>query len=115
MSRFRSKLGVYLFGKVRRTDWLPVRETAKSMEQDQVDRSEESMSDYDSEDEDANVMPRDYEGDDHSISGESTDPSEPEDAAAMDADYAADEAIFAGWRANHQKSDYVAITPIIPW
>ena len=63
VSRFKSKAGIYLFGKVRRTDWLPVRETAKAMEQDQVDRSEESMSDYDSEDEEAMVQPRDYRGD----------------------------------------------------
>ena len=39
-SRFKSKAGIYLFGKVRRTDWLPVRETKQVMEQDQVDRSE---------------------------------------------------------------------------
>ena len=87
------------------------------MKKDQVDRGEESMSDYDSEEEEANVMPRDYKGDDdHSISGESTDPSEGEiDVEAKEAAYAADCAIFAGWRANHQQSDYVAITPIIPW
>ena len=74
MSRFKSKSGIYLFGKVRRTDWLPVRETAKAMEQDQVDRSEESMSDYNSEEEEAMVMPRDYKGDyADSISGDSDD------------------------------------------
>ena len=44
------------------------------MEQDQVDRSEESMSDYNSEDEEAMVMPRDYRGDyEESISGDSDD------------------------------------------
>ncbi len=64
-SRFKSKAGIYLFGKVRRTDWLPVRETQKAMEQDQVDRSEESMSDYDSEEEEVNAIPRDDGGEDY--------------------------------------------------
>ena len=73
-SRFKSKDGIYLFGKVRRTDWLPVRETAKAMEQDQVDRSEESMDEYDSEEEEAMVRPRDYDGGgDYSVSGDSDD------------------------------------------
>ena len=62
-SRFKSKAGIYLFGKIRRTDWLPVRESKQAMDQDQVHRSEESDSDYDSEDEDARARPRDYGGD----------------------------------------------------
>ena len=37
-----------MFGKVRRSDWLPARETRQAMEQNQVDRSEESMDEYDS-------------------------------------------------------------------
>ena len=54
---FKSKKGMYLFGKVRRTDWLPVRETKQSMQQDQIDRSEESAAEYDSEEEEAMAMP----------------------------------------------------------
>ena len=70
-SRFKSKAGIYLFGKIRRTDWLPVPETVQSMEQDQIDRSEESISDYDSEDEERECL-RDYDDDSQqSISGES--------------------------------------------
>ena len=65
-SRFRSKAGVYLFGKVRRTDWLPVRDTEQAMERDQLDRSEESMDEYDSEEEDAEVRPLDYCHSEHS-------------------------------------------------
>ena len=43
------------------------------MEQDQLDRSEESMSDYDSGKQEAMVILRDYEGDDyHCVSAESS-------------------------------------------
>ena len=64
-SRFKSKKGIFLFGKVRRTDWLPVRETKQAMEQDQVDRGEESMSDYDSAEEEVMAIPRDSGGEDY--------------------------------------------------
>ena len=105
-SRFKSKAGIHLFGKVRRTDWLPVRETRKAMEQDQVDRSEESMSDYDSEEEEAMAIPRDYDEEYHdSISGESSDSYE-FDAEAMAEDYARTDAYFAGLRALHQSPGY---------
>ena len=50
-SRFKSKSGIYLFGKIRCTDWLPVRSIADPTEF--TDRGEESMSDYDSADDDA--------------------------------------------------------------
>ena len=63
-SRFKSKAGIYLFGKIRRTDWLPVRESKEAMEHDQVHRSEESDSDYDSDDEEARARPRDDGGED---------------------------------------------------
>ena len=63
-SRFKSKAGIYLFGKIRRTDWLPVRESKQAMDQDQVHRSEESDSDYDSEEEEVNAIPRDDGGED---------------------------------------------------
>ena len=59
-SRFKSKAGIYLFGKVRRTDWRPVRETAVAMEQDHNDRSEESDDDYDSDPEENAVRSRIY-------------------------------------------------------
>ena len=62
-SRSTNKAVIYMFGKVRRTDWLPVRETRTAMEQDQVDRSEEYMSEYDSEEEEAMVIPRGNDGD----------------------------------------------------
>ena len=61
-SRFKTRAGVYLFGKVRRTDWLPVRDTNESMHHDQVDRSEESMSEYDSEDEWERARDEDCDG-----------------------------------------------------
>ena len=64
-SRVKSRKGIYLFGKVRRTDWLPVRETKQAMQLDQVDRSEESMSDYDSEEEEVKATPRDDGGEDY--------------------------------------------------
>ena len=53
VSRFRSKGGIYLYGKVRRTDWRPVRTDRDAMKHDQVDRSEESMSEHDSSDDEA--------------------------------------------------------------
>ena len=86
-SRFKSKNGVYLFGKVRRTDWLPARDTREAMQHDQIDRSEESASDYDSEEEEAMAIPRDYDDDDDDDS-ESSDPYE-FDAEAMAEDFAA--------------------------
>ena len=61
-SRFKSKKGIHLYGKIRRTDWLPVRHSAKAMQHDQVERSEESMSEYDSSDDEAMFKPRDYDG-----------------------------------------------------
>ena len=59
-SRFKSKSGIYLLGKIRRTDWLPVRESTQAMDLDQLHRSEESDSDYDSEEEEAMATPRHY-------------------------------------------------------
>ena len=49
--RFKSQKGIHLFGKVRRTDWRPVRETEAAMEKDQNFRSKQSEDDYDSADE----------------------------------------------------------------
>ena len=51
-SRFKSMSGIYLFGKIRCTDWLPVRPMAEH-DMDATVRGEESMSDYDSADDDA--------------------------------------------------------------
>ena len=65
-SRFKSNAGIYLYGQVHRTDWLPVRHSKKAMELDQVDRGEESMSDYDSEEEEAMARPCDDNDDDDS-------------------------------------------------
>ena len=49
-SRFRTRAGLYLFGKVRRTDWLPV---GKAIDSEQLERGNESKDeDYDSQDED---------------------------------------------------------------
>ena len=45
------KNGIYLFGKIRHTDWLPVRPIDEH-DKDQTDRGAESMSDDDSEAED---------------------------------------------------------------
>ena len=59
-SRFKSKDGLYLFGSVRRTDWLPVRDSVAAMDDDQIERSSLSGSDYDSEEEERNVRPLDY-------------------------------------------------------
>ena len=49
-SRFKSRSGVYLFGKVRRTDFIPVHEPRHRYNYHQ-ERSEESDSDYASGDE----------------------------------------------------------------
>ena len=51
-SRFKSKKGIYLFGKIRRTDWRPVRAKAEE-HSDQEKRGEESKSDYDSSEDEA--------------------------------------------------------------
>ena len=92
VSILSKQFGIHRVGKVRRTDWLPVRETTKAMEQDQLDRSEEYMSEYDSEEEEAMVIPRDYDGDgQNSVSGDSSDYSY-EDAEAMAEDHAATKA-----------------------
>ena len=106
-SRFKNTAGIYLFGKVRRTDWLPVRETRHAMEQDQVDRSEECMSEYNSEEE-AMVIPRGYDGDDqHCISGDSSDTNYSYlDADAMEEGYLDAKAYFDGLRAMHSRPDY---------
>ena len=48
VSRFRRKSGIYLFGKIRRTDWIPVRHDG--LDDDvQYYRGEFSDDDYDSE------------------------------------------------------------------
>ena len=52
-----------MFGKIRRADWLPVRQTKQDMEQDQIDRSEGSDSDNCSDEEEA--MARAYDCDDY--------------------------------------------------
>jgi len=46
-SRFRTRAGVFLFGKLRKTDWLPV---GPVCETEQVQRSMESMSDNSEDD-----------------------------------------------------------------
>ena len=53
-SRFKTKNGIYLYGKIRRTDWQPVRQRGCDHD-DQVQRGDESMSDYNSEEEDADA------------------------------------------------------------
>ena len=66
-SRFKSKSGIYLFGKVRRTAWRPVRHGCDHDDQDY--RGEESQTDYSSDEEEAWVAsyPReDYRGDEDS-------------------------------------------------
>ena len=82
------------------------------MQQDQIHRSEESDSDYDSEDEEAMAIPRDYDEQyQDSISGESS--SYDFDAEAMAEDYARADAYFAGLRALHQSPGYIPTgTPI---
>merc|ERR1712184_201101 len=52
--------GLHLIGKVRRTDWLPVRHTYEAMQEDQVVRSDTSMDEYDSEEEELSIRPYDY-------------------------------------------------------
>ena len=105
-SRFKSKSGIHLFGKIRRTDWLPVRDTKEAMDQDQLHRSEESASDYDSEEEEAMAIPRHYDDEyQDSISGESSDLYD-FDAEAMAEDYARTDAYFAGLRALRQSPGY---------
>ena len=88
------------------------------MEQDQVDRSEESMSDYDSEEEEAMAMPRDYDDEyQDSISGESDyDYLWDDDAyvAGRQADYAIHKAYWDELRALHSAPGYqVTGTPIL--
>ena len=64
------------------------------------------MSDYDSEDEEAMAIPRDYDEEyQDSISGESSESYE-FDAEAMAEDYARTDAYFAGLRALHQSPGY---------
>ena len=53
-SILKSKYGIYLFGKVRRTDWRPVRDECDH-DYDQNIRSEESDDDSDSEEEEHGV------------------------------------------------------------
>ena len=112
-SRFRSKNCIYLFGKVRRTDWLPVRPKAEHHLDDAI-RGDQSESDCDSEDDDLGLrsaMDRhqawvkrgarmdDYGTDTDDSSSEDTLDSE--DYAAREADDAAQEAYFYGLRALH--------------
>ena len=82
------------------------------MDQDQVHRSEESDSDYDSAEEEVMAMPRDYDEQyQDSISGESS--SCDFDAEAMAEDYARTDAYFAGLRALCQSPGYIPTgTPI---
>ena len=116
-SRFKSKKGIYLFGKVRRTDWLPVRESKYAMQQDQLDRSEESASDYDSDDEEA--MARAYDRDDYATdsedSGSDYDYLFDDEAyvAGRQADYAIHKAYWDELRQLHAMPGYQIIgTPI---
>ena len=53
-SRFKSKAGVYLYGKVRRTDFIPVH-SKRDRDNYQQFRSDESGSDYDSAEEEVYV------------------------------------------------------------
>ena len=52
--RFKSKSGIYLVGKVRLTDWRPVREECDHHD-DQNTRSDQSEDEYDSEEEEDEV------------------------------------------------------------
>ena len=101
-SRFKAKDGMYLFGKVRRTDWLPVRETAAAMEHDQVDRSEESYDDYDSESEEIAAIINDGESDRTAYS----------DYVESDAEHYT----FHFWEVRRQSRSSRSIRPIaLPW
>ena len=63
------------------------------------------MDEYDSEEEEAMVIPRDYDGDgQNSVSGDSSDYSY-EDAEAMADDHAATKAYCKGLMAKHQNPD----------
>ena len=76
--------------KIRRTDWLPVRDTKEAMDQDQLHRSDESASDYDSEEEEAMVIPRpDSDRSDYvdSDAGSEADYAEQRDLAFSQRDY----------------------------
>ena len=48
-SRFKSRSGIYLFGKIRRTDWRPVRDSKEDEADDENFRGDQSADDYDSE------------------------------------------------------------------
>ena len=76
-SRFKSKAGVYLYGKVRRTDFIPVH-SMRERDDYQHRRSAESDSDYDSHDEEVYV--HDYE--EYKTSG----PNRDEDCELSDGD-----------------------------
>ena len=52
--RFKSKSGIYPVGKVRLTDWRPVREECDHHD-DQNTRSDQSEDEYDSEEEEDEV------------------------------------------------------------
>ena len=52
--RFKSKSGIYLVGKVRLTDWHPVREECDHHD-DQNTRSDQSEDEYESEEEEDEV------------------------------------------------------------
>ena len=54
-SRFKSKAGVYLYGKVRRTDFIPVHSAADASNY-QRRRSDESDTDYDSSEEESHAI-----------------------------------------------------------
>ena len=54
-SRFKSKAGVYLYGKVRRTDFIPVHSAADASDY-QHRRSDESDTDYDSIEEESHAI-----------------------------------------------------------
>ena len=127
-SRFRSKNGIYLFGKVRRTDWLPVRPKDQH-HVDETIRGDQSDTDYDSADDEQGLrssierhrvwVKRGSRWDDY---GTDSDDSGSEFAERSEADYSDGEAetialdtVWDRFRAWQQSEGYpVAHSPIYP-
>ena len=128
-SRFKSKDGIHLFGKIRRTDWLPVRPIS-DYDLDDTIRGEESMTDYNSSMDEAEVQTSmrrhrswvrrgerldDYRTDSEDSGSDASyegDAHYEYDADHMAADYADMEAWQEKLRANHQQPGYVPLTSI---
>ena len=111
--RFKKKNGIYLFGQIRRTDWIPVRH-GKDDDSLQLYRSELSDADYDSDEEgrDACADRADGEGyladsDDSGSDDSYLDYADLESyRKAKDAEYAFDEDCFSVLRTKHEQPGY---------